>query len=160
MQSRRDADDAVARREQELWDRARPRYDAILERHVRLPASEGGPDEDERALDVRRKRLIYRSKQRGWLEVDLLLGTWAAEHVPALAPGELDEYEAFVNLETIDIYNVLTLRTDVPEGMKGDGEGEGAKSLVQEIQDWVKASPLGRASVERYAEVKAHRNLI
>jgi succinate dehydrogenase assembly factor 2 len=36
-------------------------------------------------MQVRRKRLIYRSKQRGWLEVDLLMGTWAVEHVPKLS---------------------------------------------------------------------------
>merc|ERR1712194_105012 len=110
---------------------------------------------EERELDVRKKRLIYRSKQRGWLEVDLLLGTWASENVPGLSLDELNEYEKFVNLETIDIYNVLTLRTDVPEEIKGEGE----KSLVEKIQEWVKGSPLGRASMERYAEVKTKNNL-
>lgn len=29
-----------------------------------------------------RKRLVYRSKQRGWLEVDLLLGSFATKYVP------------------------------------------------------------------------------
>jgi succinate dehydrogenase assembly factor 2 len=125
MKSRRDdarPDDAVAAREQALWDKARPRYDAIMERHVRLP-----PEEDD-VVDVdadvapdarRRKRLVYRSKQRGWLEVDLLLGTWASINVPSLNADELDEFEKFVNMETIDIYNVLTLRSDVPEEMGG-----------------------------------------
>ena len=40
---------------------------------------------------VRRKRMIYRSKQRGWLEADLLMGSWATEHVPTLTNLELDE---------------------------------------------------------------------
>ncbi len=76
MKSRRDdaeLGEAVAIREQELWDRERPRYDAIMERNVRLPvivvvAGEedgcgGGPST---ALDVvRRKRLVYCSKRRG-----------------------------------------------------------------------------------------------
>ena len=36
-----------------------------------------------------RKRLIYRSKQRGWLEVDLLLGSFATKYVPEFtAAGE------------------------------------------------------------------------
>ncbi|KAL7553680.1 hypothetical protein ACHAWF_016999 [Thalassiosira exigua] len=157
MRSRRDAaagEDAVARREQELWDRARPRYDAILERHVRLPTSEGGGGDDDA---VRRKRLVYRAKQRGWLEVDLLLGTWASENVANLSAKELDSFEEFVNLETVDIYNVLTLRTDVPDDMRGSG---GEKSLVEKIQDWARASPLGKADQERYAEAKAKNNLI
>jgi succinate dehydrogenase assembly factor 2 len=152
MISRRDkaGEDAIAKREQELWDKAQPRYDEIMERHLRLPAEDG-------ELDVRKKRLIYRSKQRGWLEVDLLLGTWAAENVEKLSVNELDEFEKFVNLETIDIYNVLTLRTDVPEEMKCAGE---EKSLVEKIQDWARESPLGKADMERYLEVKTKNNLI
>ena len=37
----------------------------------------------------RRRRLIYRSRQRGWLEVDLLLGKWATENVPKLNAEQL-----------------------------------------------------------------------
>ena len=166
MKSRRDdsrLDDAVAAREQALWDKARPRYDAIMERHVRLP-----PEEDD-VVDVdadvapdarRRKRLVYRSKQRGWLEVDLLLGTWASINVPSLNADELDEFEKFVNMETIDIYNVLTLRSDVPEEMGGGVAGDGKRSLVERIQDWCKESPLGKADKEKYDEVKTKNNLI
>lgn len=29
---------------------------------------------------IYRKKLLYRSKQRGWLEVDLILGSWANFH--------------------------------------------------------------------------------
>ena len=167
MKSRREnaIDDVVAQREQELWDKAQPRYDAIMERHLRLPtvdddetsSTNNMSSKEERELDVRKKRLIYRSKQRGWLEVDLLLGTWASENVPRLSPSELDEFEEFVNLETIDIYNVITLRTDVPESMRGVGS---EKTLVEKIQDWAKESPLGKASREKYVEVKSKNNLI
>merc|ERR1712085_235701 len=147
-----------------LQKKSQQKYDSIYERHIRLPtidnntpAPEGYEklSQEEAELEIRKKRLIYRAKQRGWLEVDLLLGTWASENVPGLSLDELNEYEKFVNLETIDIYNVLTLRTDVPEEMKGEGE----KSLVEKIQEWVKGSPLGRASMERYAEVKTKNNL-
>ena len=169
MTSRRDnasENDAIAKREQELWDKARPRYDAIMERHVRLPSSSSlstssNDNQMERDLDARKKRLIYRSKQRGWLEVDLLLGTWASMHVPQLSVEELDQFEKFVNLETVDIYNVLTLRTDVPEDMKcSDNSVDGTKTVVEKIQDWVKQSPLGKADREKYVEVKTNHNLI
>jgi len=43
--------------------------------HMEVEAKLGPEDFDM----VRRKRMIYRSKQRGWLEADLLLGTWAVE---------------------------------------------------------------------------------
>ncbi len=167
-------DAMIEKREQELWNKARPRYDAIMEQHVRLPTatssssvsslSDAGADGDHVVdLDARKKRLVYRSKQRGWLEVDLLLGTWASMHVSQLSVEELDQFEKFVNLETVDIYNVLTLRTDVPENMKskpssgGDCEG---MTVVEKIQEWVKQSPLGKADREKYVEVKTNHNLI
>ena len=156
----RQIDDDVAKREQELWNKAQPKYDAIMERHLRLPTVDNDTDmekKETRELDIRKKRLIYRSKQRGWLEVDLLLGTWASEHVSSLSVSQLDEFEAFVNLETIDIYNVLTLRVDVPEDMKSTN---GEMTLVEKIQNWAKESPLGKASREKYVEVKTKNNLI
>jgi succinate dehydrogenase assembly factor 2 len=111
----------------------------------------------ELELEVRKKRLIYRAKQRGWLEVDLLLGTWANQNVPSLLTmEELNEFEAFVNLETIDIYNIITLRSDVPDEMKtSDGNG-----IVERIQEWARARPLGKASPDQYKAVKAENNLI
>ena len=82
-------------------------------------------------------------------------------HVPQLSVEELDQFEKFVNLETVDIYNVLTLRTDVPEDMKcSDNIVDGAKTVVEKIQDWVKQSPLGKADREKYVEVKTNHNLI
>ena len=63
-----------------------------------------------------------------------------------------------MNLETIDIYNVLTLRADVPEDMRSSGDGE--MSLVERIQMWAKESPLGKADKDKYVEVKTKKNLI
>lgn len=138
---------------------AKPRSDTIMARHVRLPslqdipkASLGSNDE----LGVRKKRLIYRSKQRGWLEVDLLLGTWASENVFSLTADELNQFEDFVNMETIDIYNIITLRLDIPEELKTpDGNG-----VVERIQAWARNSPLGKADPQKYKEVKTSNNLI
>ena len=36
------------------------------------------------------------------------MGTWATEHVPLLNAAELDQYEALLNQETIDIFNFVT----------------------------------------------------
>jgi len=103
----------LSEHEAALYKVAKPRSDEILRQHQSLPDlatipkhSLGTSKEitEEMALDIRRKRLVYRSKQRGWLEVDLLLGTWASENVPNLNAKELDDFEAFVNTETIDIY--------------------------------------------------------
>jgi succinate dehydrogenase assembly factor 2 len=167
-----EAPPVLSEKEAALLQVALPRADAIRERHLRLPDVQEIPPsslaptataaaattttQQESNLDIRRKRLVYRSKQRGWLEVDLLLGTWAHENVHKLTVDELDQYEAFINQETIDIYNVITLRLDVPEHMKTpDGQG-----VVERIQAWARASPLGQADPEKYKQVKTASKLI
>ena len=45
------------------------------------------------SLEVRRKKPICRSNQRGRLEVDLLLGSWATENVPGTTAKEMDDHE-------------------------------------------------------------------
>lgn len=78
----------------------------------------------------------------------------AHEHVPTLNADELDQFEEFVNMETIDIYNVITLRLDVPEHMKRNGQG-----LVEKIQEWARSSPLGKADPKKYETVKTKAKL-
>lgn len=179
MKHRRDVsakkhDDEIVKREEALLAVAEPKYEKIQERHVRMPKLEEIPKASlppsmreqssdmnessllELELEVRKKRLVYRSKQRGWLEVDLLLGTWASINVPSLNLDELDQFEEFVNLESLDIYNIITLRTDVPEFMKREN-GEG---VVEKIQEWARSSPLGKGEPDKYSEVKKDHNLI
>jgi len=156
---------SVSEREAALYQTAKPRSEEIMAKHTslpdlnKIPKHSFGPNDvvsEDMALDVRRKRLIYRSKQRGWLEVDLLLGTWASQNVPKLNAKELDEFEAFVNAETIDIYNIITLRLDVPEEWK-TSSGAG---IVERIQEWARKNPLGKACPEKYKQMKTDAKLI
>ena len=142
-----DAVNKLTAEEEELLKVALPKAEAIFQKHIELPVDD---------IVIRQKRLIYRSKQRGWLEVDLLLGTWASENVPKMEEGdELDQFEDFVNMETIDIYNIITLRIDVPDELKRDGNG-----VVERIQEWARSHPLGRADPEAYKAAKAEHKLI
>jgi len=50
------------------------------------------------------KRLIFRSKQRGWLEVDLLMGAYASKFLAGKSVAELNMYERILNRETLDLY--------------------------------------------------------
>lgn len=93
-----------------------------------LRAKIAAKDEDVRAhhtrpapdIEARRKRLVWRSKQRGWREVDLLLGSWATENVPTLSDAQLDEYERILNLETIDIFNLISGRLEPAPQLEGE----------------------------------------
>ena len=74
--------------------------------------------------------------------------------------NELDQFEDFVNMETIDIYNVITLRLDVPDAMKtknGDG-------VVERIQEWARSNPLGKVDgkvdPEQYEKIKRDHKMI
>ena len=95
----------------ELQKKAWDRDESVRKEHFKLPDS----------LSARQKRLIWRSKQRGWLEVDLLMGSWAVDNVMSLSEKELDQYENLLNLETLDLYNVVSkpVVEGVPENVKG-----------------------------------------
>ena len=87
-----------------------------------------------------RKRLIYRSKQRGLLEVDLVLGSWATKHVMTLTKRELKQYESLLNEETIDLYNYLSGQTAVPQRLN--------TPLLQRIQAYCFESPKTRSALQ------------
>ena len=53
--------------------------------------------------DVRRKRLIHRSRYRGVKESDLLFGQFAATYLPLLNDEQLNRYEALLDESDQDI---------------------------------------------------------
>jgi succinate dehydrogenase flavin-adding protein (antitoxin of CptAB toxin-antitoxin module) len=110
---------------------------------------EAAMDDAERDL-VRRKRMIYRSKQRGWLEADLLMGSWAVENVPKLSEAELDEYDILLKEETIDIYNYISGKDALPPHLAELG-------VMKKIQGYAMERTM--ASPEFYRTVKVHTNL-
>lgn len=70
--------------------------------------------DSEPMSEVRRKSLLYRSRQRGWLELDLILGTWAENNLDKLTPVELIEYETVVKQENPDLMNWLCEGRELP----------------------------------------------
>ncbi|KAK7254417.1 succinate dehydrogenase complex assembly factor [Aureococcus anophagefferens] len=124
----------------ELEEKASGRWRELAAQHRVVPSDEA----------VRKKRLIYRSKQRGWLEVDLLLGTWAVENVDGLSSAECDEYEDILNCETIDIFNFITGKDPVPPRLD--------TAMMKRLQDYCDSTPLGTVPNE-YAAKKAEANL-
>lgn len=66
------------------------------------------------ALDVRRKRLLFRAARRGFREVDMIFGTFAAEALPTLSDTELDDFEALLGVQDQEIYDWFRDKTPVP----------------------------------------------
>ncbi|TYZ60170.1 hypothetical protein PybrP1_012079 [[Pythium] brassicae (nom. inval.)] len=100
------------------------------------------------ADEANRKRVIYRSKQRGWLEVDLLLGSWASKNVMALSAEELQQYEDILNQETIDIFNYISSKDAIPAQLD--------TPIMKRLQEYSFGSPLGKASVEGFEANKKY----
>jgi antitoxin CptB len=48
------------------------------------------------SLDVRRKRLRYRSRYRGTKELDVLLGSFAEAHLDAFDAAQIGRFEALL----------------------------------------------------------------
>ena len=120
--------------------------EALRTRHVKIEAAMDPAEKDV----ARRKRMIYRSKQRGWLEADILMGSWATKHVPGLTVAQLDEYETILNEETIDVFNYITGKDALPPHLQ-------KLALMKDLQNYALQSKV--FDPIRYAEVKKDSNL-
>lgn len=123
----------------------RAAYDALRTEfgaHALAPGAAAPPP----PLEVLRKRLLYRSKQRGWLEVDLLMGAFADAHLGAMGEVELRAYERLLNRETLDLYNFITGKDEAPPELQGP--------LLEKVKEYVATSPLGKADPGAYAAKK------
>jgi antitoxin CptB len=65
-------------------------------------------------LELRRKRLLYRSIYRGNKENDILLGQFARAHIAEFTAAELDQYESLLAASDNDIFDWVTGKVAVP----------------------------------------------
>ncbi|HEX3861662.1 MAG TPA: succinate dehydrogenase assembly factor 2 [Stellaceae bacterium] len=70
------------------------------------------PISDETA--IRRKRLLFRSWHRGTREADLILGTFAEQHLADFDAAHLDDYETLLECPDGDLYDWITGRAIPP----------------------------------------------
>jgi len=73
-----------------------------------MTAPNGGSSE------VRRKRLLFRAQRRGFKEVDLIFGTFAARDLPTLDDAGLDQLEALLEAPDQDVFAWLKGDAPVP----------------------------------------------
>ncbi|KAK9050617.1 hypothetical protein SSX86_030414 [Deinandra increscens subsp. villosa] len=62
-------------------------------------------------------RLVYRSKQRGFLELDLVLGSWVESHVGSLDEKGIRALVDVLDLENPDLWKWLTGQEQPPEAI-------------------------------------------
>lgn len=73
----------------------------------------------EKALDDRRKKLLYRARYRGFKEADLLIGGFAEEHLAGFDDNALKEFEALLDLNDRQIYEWATGKGEPPANIDG-----------------------------------------
>jgi antitoxin CptB len=71
-------------------------------------------------LDIRRKRLLFRSWHRGTKEADLLLGSFAERHLSGFTPDQVDRYEALLGVEDADLLAWIAGRAVPPPERESD----------------------------------------
>ncbi|KAF4741735.1 ATP-dependent RNA helicase ddx55, partial [Perkinsus olseni] len=59
-------------------------------------------------LEGRKKVLLYRARQRGYLELDVILGSFADRYLRRMPEPEVDEFEEVLALENPDLYKWLS----------------------------------------------------
>ncbi len=98
-----------------------------------------------------RRRLLYRSQQRGWLELDLVMGEWATKNLEALSKDELHEYSELLDEENPDLFKWFTGQLEAPDRLKNNfafrkifdevqtrKEAGNAKSMNTTGAEWVR----------------------
>ncbi|CAI0446796.1 unnamed protein product [Linum tenue] len=60
-------------------------------------------------------RLLYRSKQRGYLELDLVLGRWVEEHIRSMDENGIKALVDVLDLENPDLWKWLTGQEQPPD---------------------------------------------
>jgi antitoxin CptB len=71
-------------------------------------------DVEKSPAERRRARLRFRAARRGFKEVDLIFGAFAAEHLDSLDEGEMDLFEALLEAPDQDVYLWLRGHAEVP----------------------------------------------
>ncbi len=64
--------------------------------------------------EARRKRLLFRAQRRGFKEVDIVFGTFAAAELDTLDETELDQFEALLDAPDQEVYAWLRGQTPAP----------------------------------------------
>ncbi|CAI6008233.1 unnamed protein product [Closterium sp. NIES-65] len=89
--------------------------------------------------------LRYRSRQRGFLELDLLLGKWVEQHLPSLDPPHLTALARLMDEESPDLFKWFTGQEQAPEHVLQNPVYLSIRSKVDErlhrMHPAVKAAP-------------------
>jgi antitoxin CptB len=72
------------------------------------------PNASRAELDLRRRRILFRSWHRGMREMDLILGGFAEAKLAELSEAELDDFEILLEAQDRDVFGWVTGEFETP----------------------------------------------
>ncbi len=66
-------------------------------------------------IEIKRKRLLFRSTHRGTREMDILLGGFFKSNMSDLNKDQLNEFEGLIEIPDDDLYNWAMGRMEIPK---------------------------------------------
>ncbi|KAJ2147457.1 Succinate dehydrogenase assembly factor 2 mitochondrial [Coemansia sp. RSA 678] len=97
---------------------ARAQFPRGLASAPAIPATPIGLQRKQRAPEdthTMRRRLLYQMRKRGILETDLLLSTFASQHLPTLSRDEMSDLDVLLSNIDWDIFYWATNKTQAPK---------------------------------------------
>ena len=73
-----------------------------------------GTTRSSEGLDLRRRKLLFRSWHRGMREMDLIMGRFADAAIERLSDGDLTEFEQLIEVPDRDLLAWITGEAAVP----------------------------------------------
>ncbi|PSC68645.1 ankyrin repeat family [Micractinium conductrix] len=74
--------------------------------------------EDEVQRKAMVNRMLYRARQRGFLELDLLIGMWAERELPRMSSDMVQDLEVVLDQENPYMFKWLTGQDEAPAAMQ------------------------------------------
>lgn len=69
-------------------------------------------------MDERRRKIQFRAWRRGFRELDLLMGSFADQHLAELSEADIDEFERLLDVPDWDVYAWISGNKEAPENYK------------------------------------------
>lgn len=66
-------------------------------------------------MDERRRKIQFRAWRRGFRELDLLMGSFADQHLAELSEADIAEFERLLDVPDWDVYAWISGNKEAPE---------------------------------------------